>query len=133
MIEFLALLGVVLLGVYCLALGATSLFRPASAKRFLLGVAGSPMTHYTELVARLAAGGALVTHAPRMAFPAAFSFFGYLLLVTTAFLFLVPWRWHRHFAQQAVPRAVRHLGLLGVASLALGATILAATARGVFT
>ncbi len=129
-IAFLAALGVVLLGAYCVALGAIALLRPASAKRFLLGFASSPTAHYAELVARLLAGGALVTQAPRMAFPAAFSGFGYLLLATTSLLLLVPWRWHRQFAQHAVPRALRHLGLLGISSLVLGATILAALARG---
>ncbi len=32
----------------------------------------------------------------------------------------VPWRWHRHFAQRAVPGVLRFLPWLGLASLALG-------------
>ncbi len=130
MIGFLAASGVVLLGAYFVALGSVALLRPETARRFLFGFAGTPMAHYSELTARLLAGGTLVVHSPSMAFPTAFSAFGYLLLATTAFLLLVPWRWHRHFAQRAVPRALRHLGLLGISSLALGATILAALARG---
>ncbi len=130
MIEFLAAFGVALLGAYCVGLGVVALLRPEAARRFLLGFAGTPLAHYSELMARLLAGGALVSHAPEMAFPAAFSGFGYLLLATTAILLLMPWRWHHHFARQAVSRVLPHVGLLGVASLALGATILAATIRG---
>ena len=130
MIEALALTVVVLTGLYFIALAAVSLFMPAQANRFLLGFAGSALTHYTELFLRFVVGAALVLHAPRMLFTGAFTLFGWVLLVTTAGLFLIPWRWHHRFAQQAVPRAARHITLVGLASLAIGGLILAAVVRG---
>lgn len=130
LLEASALAVVVLAGLYLLALGAASLVVPARASRFLLGFAGSRSVHFAELLLRFVTGAALVLHAPRMLLSGAFSIFGWVLLVTTACLLLVPWRWHHRFAQQTVPRAVRHITLVGLASLALGGFMLAALAYG---
>lgn len=126
MIEALALTLVVLTGLYFLALATASLLKPAVARRFLSGFASSPSTHYAELFLRFLAGGALVIHAPHMAFSGAFRVFGWMLIVTTAGLMLVPWGWHRRFAQSVVPWATRHMTLIGVSSLALGVLFLSA-------
>jgi len=130
MLEVAALAVVVLTGIYFIALGAAALLMPARASRFLLGFAGSAFTHYAELILRLLVGTALVLHAPRMLFPGAFNLFGWVLLATTAGLLLVPWRWHHRFAQQTVPRATRHITLIGLCSLVLGGLVLAAVIRG---
>ena len=130
MIEVSAFAVVVLTGLYFIALAAVALFTPARANRFLLGFAGSPSKHYTELFLRLVVGGALVLQAPRMFLPGAFSLFGWVLLVTTACLLVIPWRWHHRFAKQMVPRATRYITLIGLASFALGGFILAAVTRG---
>lgn len=130
MIEILALAAVVLAGLYLLALGAASLVAPVRASRFLLGFASSQSLHFVELLLRFVVGAAFVLSAPRLPLSGAFSFFGWVLLVTTVCLLLVPWRWHRRFAQHAVPHATRYITLVGVASLALGGLILAAVSRG---
>ena len=130
LIETFALTVVVLAGLYLLALGTASLAVPARANRFLLGFAGSQTVHYAELFVRFVVGAALVLYAPRMFLSGAFNLFGWILLVTTGCLFLVPWRWHHRFAQQAVPRATRYITLIGLASLAFGGFILAAVVRG---
>ena len=128
--EAFALAVVVLGGLYLLALGVASLVVPARASRFLLGFAGSQAAHFAELALRFVVGAALVSHAPRMYLSGAFNLFGWVLLVTTACLLFVPWRWHHRFARQAVPRATRHIRLFGLACLAIGGLILAAVARG---
>lgn len=130
MLEFLALAIVVLTGLYFIVLGAVSLLAPARANRFLLGFADSPSTHYIELLLRFVVGGAFLFHAPRMPLSSIFNMFGWVLIVTTGCLLLVPWRWHRRFAQQAVPRAVRYIALIGLASLLIGGFILAAVIHG---
>jgi len=129
-IEVFALVAVVFTALYLLALGATSLAVPARASRFLLGFASSQSIHFIELFLRLIVGAALVVYAPRMFVSGAFNLFGWLLLVTTTCLLLVPWRWHHRFAQFAVPRVTRYIGLVGVASLMLGGFILVAVALG---
>jgi uncharacterized protein YjeT (DUF2065 family) len=54
-----------------------------------------------------------------------------VLLVTTAGLLIVPWRWHHRFAQRVVPLFTRYIALIGLVSLAIGGLILwAVAARG---
>lgn len=130
MIEVLSLTVVVLAGLYLIALAAVSLVLPARASRFLLGFADSALKHYTEILLRVVVGAALILHAPRMLLSDAFTLVGWLLLVTTACLLLVPWRWHHRFAQRVVPRAIRHTTLIGLVSLVLGGLILAALVLG---
>lgn len=129
-LEILALAIVVLAGVYLLGLGAASLFAPTRASRFLLGFAGSRSVHFTEQFLRGMVGAALVLHAPRMQPAAVFELFGWALVVTSSCLAIVPWHWHHRFAQKAVPLFTRHIALIGLVSLLLGAFILGATVRG---
>jgi hypothetical protein len=126
----LALAVVLLAGSYLAVLGAVAAIAPAKARGFLQSFAGSARAHYIELVVRLGIGWAFVVRAPEMLFANAFSLFGWVLLTTTAVLLVVPWRWHQRFAQQTVPRAMRHLGLVAAASLAGGGIVLTAALRG---
>ncbi|MEO6518517.1 MAG: hypothetical protein ABIO17_05940 [Pseudoxanthomonas sp.] len=126
MVGTLATVTVFLSGLYLIALGVLSLLRPAQGSRFLLGFATSARLHYVELLLRILVGFAFVVEAPNFRFELPFSVFGWVLVGSTVFLFLIPWQWHRRFAQQAVPHAVRYLGLVGFASLVLGGCILAA-------
>jgi hypothetical protein len=116
--------GVVFLaGLFLASLGVLSLAAPALARRFLLGFAASPLLHYSELAIRCVLGAAFLLHAPTMRFPLLFIGAGWVLLLTTAGLLLVPWRWHRRFAERSVPAALRFLPLLGVASLLLAGLV----------
>ena len=126
----LAYAGVLLTALYLAGLGAVALFAPALASRFLRAHAGSGPLHYLELGIRIALGLAFVQHAPAMWLPAVFTGFGWLLVATSAALLLVPWRWHRRFAERTVPQALKFLPLIGVSSLLLGGFVLLAALRG---
>jgi hypothetical protein len=130
LIEVVALAAIVLAALYLLALGAAALLMPARSSRFLLGFARSPPIHLLELFLRFVVGAALVCYAPRMLLAGAFNLSGWVLLVTTTCLLLLPWRWHRRFAEYTVPRVTRHITLVGFASLAIGGVLLAAVAYG---
>ena len=130
MTEVVALSIIAAAGLFLLALGTASLFAPSVAGRFLLGFAGSPTKHYAELAVRFLVGGALLLAAPGLPFADVFTLFARVLLTTTAGLLLIPWRWHHRFAQQAVPKALRFLPLIGVSSVALGGLVLWAVFRG---
>ena len=130
MIEALALAAVVAAGIYLLVLGGASLLVPSRAGRFLTGFAASRSRHLLEMALRLVVGGSLVLQAPRMSFSGGFSLFGWVLLVTTACLLLMPWQWHRRFAQRVVPQAMLHPRWVGGISLVLGGLVLAAVIRG---
>lgn len=130
MLETLPLIVVLLTALYLFGLGLASLVAPARAANFLLGFTGSAFLHYIELLLRLAVGGAFLVHAPYMASSDIFTLFGWILIITTACLFAIPWRWHHRFAQMTVPRVIRYLRLIAVVALAMGSFILAAVFRG---
>lgn len=126
----MALLGVLLTGLYLVGLAALSVLAPEKARRFLQGFAGSARAHYLEGAVRLLEGGAFVLRAPFTMFPWAFTLFGWVLIITTSCLLALPWQWHRRIALRAVPHATLRLGLFALASLALGSFVLVAAALG---
>lgn len=121
-----ALAVVAIAGLYLAALGAGLLAKPAAASRFLMGHASSGPLHYLELGLRIAIGAAFVLRAPQMLLPGVFAAFGWLLVATSALLLLVPWQWHRRFAEPAVAQALAFRPVIGVASLLMGLAVLAA-------
>ncbi len=92
-----------------------------------LGFAASAPKHYSELFARFAVGGAMLVVAPHSLHSAALTAFGWLLIVTTAVMAIVPWRVHRRFTEAAVPQALRFLPMIGVTSAVLGGLLLWST------
>ncbi len=130
MLSALSLAVLAAAGLFLLGLGAAALARPARASRFLLAFAGTQTLHALELALRLLVGAACLVAAPRLPAPQLFTAAGWVLVATTAVLALLPWRWHRGFAQRAVPLALKALPALGAAALAGGAALLAAVLAG---
>jgi hypothetical protein len=124
MIATLSFVTIFLAGLYFVALAAVAILLPSRAAVFLGGFARTAPRHYLELLLRAIAGAALVVQAPRMPFATAFFTFGWMLVLTTAGLAMLPWRWHRAFAERAIPRITRHLITVGCVSLLLGMAIL---------
>ena len=131
MIESIAIAVVAITGAYFVALGLGSLFVPGKAANFLLGFAATPRLHYVELLTRVLVGMAFIVSAHRLPAHLVFSVFGWVLLSTSALLFLVPWRWHHRFAGKVVPVANRYITAIGLSSLVFGVHILASVASGI--
>lgn len=121
---------VLLTGAYLVALAALCTVRPAAAASFLGGFARTPVVHGIEVAARILIGAALLHSAPRMHFSTAFKAAGWVLVVTSVLLALVPWRLHARFASAAVPRAVRYLPLIAAGSSIGGALVIWAWSAG---
>lgn len=115
---------IVAVAIYLLALGAIALYRPTTARGFLLGFADTAPKHYAELIARLLAGGSLLIIAGDSAYSVMLAVSGCILIVSTTLMALMPWRLHNRFARFAVPKALRFLPLIGVSSLILGGLLL---------
>ena len=111
---------------YLVVLGASALFRPALAERFLGGHATTRTLHFLELALRVVAGAAFVVSAPRLALSNAVAVFGWVLVGTSLVLAIIPWRLHQRFAAWFVPQALRYLPMIGVASIAGGLGLIAA-------
>lgn len=130
MIDGVASAVIVAAGLYLAVLGIACFVRPDSAANFLLGFANSAFVHYVELALRALVGAALVHSAAALSYPLVFIVFGWVLIVTSLVMFVVPWRWHQQFAQRAVPQALRYISLLGVSSITLGVALVAAVVWG---
>ena len=124
---------VVAVGVFLIGWAGTIAIKPLLAERFLRSFASSARAHYTEQTARLIAGAAIVTFAPSMWYPDVFKVFGWLLIVTSVGLLLVPWRWHHKFGKWSIPLAIRYMKLYGIACLLLGALVLYGVSRAVLS
>ena len=125
MLNALAVTLIFLTGVYFIFLGLIALLKPTIAARFLLGFATSAMTHYLELMVRMAIGFALIFYSHNMLFTSVYMGFAYVLIATTALLLFIPWRWHRAFTEKVVPYANAFLSLIGLTSIAFGFLVLA--------
>jgi hypothetical protein len=120
-------------GIYLILLGVAALAVPEKASSFLKGFAASAKLHYLELSIRFMVGFALLQLADRLPGSIFFMLFGAILVSTTAILFLVPWQYHRSFAERSVPRALRYLTMIGVSSIILGSSIFICGLIGVST
>jgi len=114
----------VAVAIFFLLIGLLALLQPNHARRFLQGFAASASKHYAELGTRFVVGGATLIVAPHSTHSVALIAFGWLLILTTAVMAVVPWRVHRRFAEAAVPQALRFLPMIGVAALVLGGLLL---------
>lgn len=124
MSETLALAVVVLAAMFLIGVAAASFFAPELAARFLDSFASSARAHLAEMALRLLAGWAFVVYSPQMLYSSAFTLFGWVLVITSVLLLLIPWRWHHKFAQMAVRPLTRRVWLFGILSLPLGGMIL---------
>ena len=124
--SFVAAVVVVAFGVSLIAFAGVTFAKRAIAERFLSSFASSARSHYTEQVVRLLVGAALVLLSPTMWQPQIFRLFGWAVLISSAVLICVPWRWHHRLGERfrILPLLIRHLRLYAVGSSALGALLL---------
>lgn len=115
---------VVLIAGYLIGLGVLAAARAPAVKKYLLAHASTPLAHYLELSLRLVCGWAILTCSPHMLAPGLFQKVGWVILITTAVLLILPWRLHRRFAKWSVPKATQHMNLIAIGSM-LGGLILA--------
>lgn len=118
--------GIVVVGfsLFLIGMAVLIVFNPSVAERFLRSFASSASAHYTEQGLRLNVGVSIVNFADSMWCPNVFRIFGWAIIVSTAGLLLIPWRWHHKFAARVMPPIYRHLKLFAFGAFALGAFIL---------
>ncbi|MGE0438941.1 MAG: hypothetical protein AB7L66_16425 [Gemmatimonadales bacterium] len=99
------------------------------AERFLRLLGASAPAHYAEQLSRVVVGAALIGFSPAMRYARVFEVFGWLMVLTSVVLLLMPWRWHQRFAERVMPLVVRYLRVYAAGALALGLFILFAATR----
>lgn len=127
----LSLVLIVAFGLFLLGLAAVVVAAPSAADRFLGSFASSASAHYMEQGVRLLVGAAIVHRAGAMWYPELFRAFGWLLVVTTIGLLLVPWQWHQRFATRVMPPVLRRRGWFALGAAVMGAAILYAVSPAV--
>ena len=111
---------VVAFGLFLIGLSGIVFARPAVAERFFMSFASSARAHYIEQVFRLLIGASLVVLTPAMWQTNMFRVIGWAIVISSAGLMLLPWRWHHRFGQWVLPTFVRHMRLCAVGLFAFG-------------
>ena len=115
---------VVVFGLALITFTGVAFAKPARAERLLMAFATSARTHYVEQAFRILVGAALVVVSSNMWQPTVFWLLGWALVVSSAALICVPWRWHDRLGERVRPMLVRYLKLYAVGALALGVLLL---------
>ena len=115
---------VVVFGLFLIGLTCVVFAAPTLAERFLVSFASSARAHYVEMACRLLIGSSLVILSPVMWQPQVFRVMGWVIVMTSIALILMPWRWHHRFATLVLPTLVRHMRLYAVGLFASGCLLL---------
>lgn len=116
-------------GLFLIGLALVIAIRPAIAERFLRSFASSAATHYSEQGLRLLVGVSILNFASSMWNADPFRVFGWIIVVSTVGLLLIPWQWHQKFAARVMPPVFRHLRLFALGAFVLGSFILYSVAH----
>lgn len=111
-------------GVFLVGLAGIIFVKPALAERFFKSFASSARAHYTEQTLRLLIGASIILYSPAMWQTDLFWLVGWIIVITTVGLLLMPWRWHHRFGEWAIPLVLRYKRLYAVGLFAFGAFIL---------
>ncbi len=82
--------------------------------------AATKKAHFIEQTIRLMVGLSLIHFATVMNYTELFQVFGWLIVITSLLLILLPWQWHHQFALKVIPMVKNHLNIYGLLSLFLG-------------
>jgi hypothetical protein len=115
---------VVLFALFLVGLASVAFAKPAIAERFFSAFASSARTHYTEQAFRLLLGASLVVLSPAMWQANLFRIVGWIIVVSSVGLLLIPWQWHHRFGQRVMPLVLRHLRLYAAGLTAFGVFLL---------
>ena len=98
--------------------------KPVVAERFFRNFASSARTHFVEQVLRALFGGSLVIYSAAMWQAAIFRAIGWVVLVSSVGLVLIPWQWHHRFAKRVLPIFIRYMRLYAISAFVFGIIIL---------
>lgn len=115
---------VVACGLFLMGVAGVVFTRRALAERFLMSFASSARTHYVEQALRLLMGASLVVLSPAMWQASMFRVLGWAIVISSAALILIPWRWHHRLGKWVLPMVVRRMKVYAVGLFAFGALLL---------
>jgi len=110
--------------LFLLVMGLLCFIHPPAIKEFFDLFASSRRAHLIEQLIRLVVGLCLAQFSIIMNYGWIFQAFGWLIVLTSLILIVLPWQWHHQFAQYVIPYVKSHLKLYAVLSVLLAVLLL---------
>ena len=111
-------------GLFMVGLAILIFIKPAVTERFILSFASSARAHYIEMCFRLLLGASLVLLSHEVWQPKLFLALGWIIVITSVALLLMPWQLHQRLGRRVLPILVRNMKPYGLGVFAFGALLL---------
>lgn len=92
---------VIVFGVYIIIVGCLMLFNPIKARIILRKAGSTNLINYTEITLRLIPATALIVCSEVSKNPIAFKIFGWIMLITSLILYIIPRKTHHKFSMKS--------------------------------
>jgi hypothetical protein len=92
---------VILFGLFIIAAGFVMLFNPERARRTLRKAGSTNFINYAEITIRLIPAIAMILVADSCKVPIAFTLFGWIMVITSFVLYVIPRKMHHAFAMKS--------------------------------
>lgn len=92
---------VILFGIFIIFVGFMMLFKPNKARTTLRKAGSTNFINYAEITIRIIPAVALILYANLAKFPEAFKVFGWIMLITSLVLYMVPRKLHHQFSMKS--------------------------------
>ena len=92
---------VIFFGVFIIVIGFVMLINPTKARNTLRKAGSTNFINYAEITLRLIPAIALIVSSESSKFPLAFQVFGWIMLITSLILYVVPRKTHHKFSMKS--------------------------------
>lgn len=90
-----------LFGIFIIFCGFLMLFKPNKARTTLRKAGSTNFINYSEITIRIIPAAAMILYANLAKFPDAFKVFGWIMLITSLVLYMVPRKIHHTFSMKS--------------------------------
>jgi uncharacterized membrane protein YfcA len=91
----------VLFGVFIIFVGLLMLFAPKKARAILRKAGSNNFINYAEITVRLIPAAAMILYSDFSKLPIAFKIFGWIMVITSLILYLIPRKTHHNFSMKS--------------------------------
>ena len=92
---------VIFFGIFIIFIGFVMLINPTKARNTLRKAGSTNLINYAEITMRLIPAIALILCSELSKFPLAFKIFGWIMLITSLILYVVPRKTHHQFSMKS--------------------------------
>lgn len=93
---------VIFFGIFIIFVGFVMLFTPLIARSILKKAGSTTLINYAEITIRLIPAVAMIRSSGLSRFPIAFEIFGWIMLLTSLILYVIPRQLHHEFSMKSV-------------------------------